>query len=496
MEWSKGEIFVRRWIAGLLVLALSLGILSTAVLAAPQQVQSSVSEQEKSSLTGDSVKVPILTYHHLVTEAKKETDMTVALFQAQMQALLAAGYTTVSLQELVAYVQDGVPLPEKPIVLTFDDGYLSNYELAYPILQKYQMKATIFVIGVSVGKDTYKDTDQPIIPHFSYAQAAEMVDSGLISIQSHTWDMHQTASMEPEGSVVRPNMKPLPGETEAEYTDLLTADFTMSRDAIEAATGQPVMALAYPLGGYTQLTEQILHRLGVQVTLCSTTGLNTVTVGKPESLYLLKRYSMDGTISPQMLCRMISADNLPASGFSDVAMSAWYAGAVCYMADRGLMSGTGNGKFSPDASLNRAMLVTILYRYAQKPPVEGSSSFTDVPDGQWYSDAVAWAQQEGIVAGTSATTFSPLQPVTREQMATILFRYAALCELDTSARDSLQGFADTDAISDYALEAIQWCAAVGILSGSGGVLKPKDSATRAQFASILMRYIELAAASV
>ena len=143
---------MRRWIAGLLVLALSLGILSTGVLAAPQQVQGSVSEQAKYGLTGDSVKVPILMYHHLVSEAQTETDMTPALFEAQMQALQAAGYTTVSLQELVAYVQDGVPLPEKPIVLTFDDGYLSNYELAYPILQKYQMKATIFVIGCQLEK--------------------------------------------------------------------------------------------------------------------------------------------------------------------------------------------------------------------------------------------------------------------------------------------------------------------------------------------------------
>ena len=486
---------MRRWIAGLLVLALSLGILSTGVLAAPQQVQGSVSEQAKYGLTGDSVKVPILMYHHLVSEAQTETDMTPALFEAQMQALQAAGYTTVSLQELVAYVQDGVPLPEKPIVLTFDDGYLSNYELAYPILQKYQMKATIFVIGVSVGKDTYKDTDQPIIPHFSYAQAAEMVDSGLISIQSHTWDMHQTASMEPAGSVVRPNIKPLPGETEAAYTELLTADFTMSRDTIEEATGQQVMALAYPLGAYTRLTEQILHQLGVKVTLRTTRGLNTITVGKPESLYLLKRYNVDGTISPQMLCRMISADNLPASGFSDVPMSAWYASAVCYMADCGLMAGTGTSEFSPNATLNRAMLVTILYRYAQTPPVEGSSSFKDVPAGQWYSDAVAWAQQEGIVAGTSATTFSPLQPVTRQQMAAILFRYAAQKEVDTSARDSLHSFADTAAISDYALDAMQWCVAVGILSGSGGKLEPIDSATRAQFASILMRYIEQVAAA-
>ena len=175
--------------------------------------------------------------------------------------------------------------------------------------------------------------------------------------------------------------------------------------------------------------------------------------------------------------------------YVDVAENAWYYRSVAFCSSRSLIAGTGNGKFSPDTSLDRSMLVTILYRYEGKPAVSGSSSFTDVPAGQWYSDAIAWAQENGIVAGITETTFGPFQPVTQEQMAAIFYRYAAKSGIDTNEQASLDGFADVGRVSNYAKDAISWCVAKGILSGSGGKLNPKDSATRAEFASILTRYI-------
>ena len=138
-----------------------------------------------------STQVPILMYHHLSEDVTNSEMVSPEQFEAQIQALSEAGYTGVSFDELQAYVLRGEPLPEKPVVITFDDGYRSNYTLAYPILQKYGMKATIFAIGVSFGTDHYKDTDYAITPHFGAAEAAEMTASGLISIQSHTYDMHQ-----------------------------------------------------------------------------------------------------------------------------------------------------------------------------------------------------------------------------------------------------------------------------------------------------------------
>ena len=130
------------------------------------------------------------------------------------------------------------PLPEKPIVLTFDDGYLSNYADAFPVLGEYNMKATIFAIGVSIGKDTYKDTDHAMTPHFGAAEMQEMVDSGLISIQSHTYDMHQWPPFEDGNDRVRETLAQLPGESDADYEAAVRADIQQSQQAIEPITGE------------------------------------------------------------------------------------------------------------------------------------------------------------------------------------------------------------------------------------------------------------------
>lgn len=136
-------------------------------------------------------KVPVLIYHSI---SKKSTDYTIVSekeFIKQLNAIKFAGYNTVTIEDLINYVEKGTELPKNPICITFDDGYLDNYEIAFPILKRYNMKATIFIVGSSVGcNGTYKDTEYKSMPHFTYEQAQEMIDSGLISIQSHTYDMH------------------------------------------------------------------------------------------------------------------------------------------------------------------------------------------------------------------------------------------------------------------------------------------------------------------
>lgn len=222
----------------------------------------------------------------------------------EMAALWDAGYNTVSFDQLLDYVNDGAALPDNPVVITMDDGYLSNYELAFPILAYYEMKATIFVIGVSVGKTFYKDTDFEMIPHFSYEQAQEMVDSGLVSIQSHTYDMHQWQPFEAEPA--RENILPFEGESEADYTQILTADYLQSKGEIEEALGQPVNVLAYPRGEYCDISESLLHSLGVEVTLSVNPGTNIVVQGDPQTLYIMNRYTIDDTYTPEDLIALLS----------------------------------------------------------------------------------------------------------------------------------------------------------------------------------------------
>ena len=251
-----------------------------------------------------STQVPILMYHHLSEDVTNSEMVSPEQFEAQIRALAEAGYTGISFDELQAYVLRGEPLPEKPVVITFDDGYRSNYTLAYPILQKYGMKATIFAIGVSFGKDHYKDTDYTITPHFGAAEAAEMTASGLISIQSHTYDMHQWPPYE-TGLAVRENILQLPGESEESYVQALTEDFTRSRALLEGATGQPVDVLAYPAGQYSTLAQVTLQSLGVHVTLSTNPGVNTVVKGLPQTLYAMLRFAITEDISPEALLDMI-----------------------------------------------------------------------------------------------------------------------------------------------------------------------------------------------
>ena len=251
-----------------------------------------------------STQVPILMYHHLSEDVTNSEMVSPEQFEAQIRALAEAGYTGISFDELQAYVLRGEPLPEKPVVITFDDGYRSNYTLAYPILQKYGMKATIFAIGVSFGTDHYKDTDYAITPHFGAAEAAEMTASGLISIQSHTYDMHQWPPYETD-SAVRENILQLPGESEESYVQALTEDFTRSRALLEDATGRPVDVLAYPAGQYSMLAQVTLQSLGVHVTLSTNPGVNTVVKGLPQTLYAMLRFGITEDISPEALLDMI-----------------------------------------------------------------------------------------------------------------------------------------------------------------------------------------------
>ena len=175
--------------------------------------------------------------------------------------------------------------------------------------------------------------------------------------------------------------------------------------------------------------------------------------------------------------------------FTDVSEKAWYYDAVEYAVENGLMKGVGGGKFEPEGSMTRAMLVTVLWRY-EGEPAAGETSFTDVPDGTWYTGAVAWAAANGIVSGVGNGKFEPEGSITREQMATILFRYAGNKCIDTSKRGELSGFPDSGKVSSWAKDAVQWAVAEKIINGSDGKLLPQGNATRAQVATILTRFIE------
>lgn len=174
--------------------------------------------------------------------------------------------------------------------------------------------------------------------------------------------------------------------------------------------------------------------------------------------------------------------------FTDVKEGDWFYADVEYAYTRGMMNGMGAGIFSPHSTTNRAMIVTILYRL-EGSPATGAPAFSDVPQGQWYSAPVAWAAENGIVDGYGDGRFGPLDVITREQMASILHRYAAYKGYDTSAWADLSGFTDLGQVSGYAQAPMHWAVGFGLINGTTATtLAPKGGATRAQAAAILARF--------
>ena len=176
--------------------------------------------------------------------------------------------------------------------------------------------------------------------------------------------------------------------------------------------------------------------------------------------------------------------------FPDVTEGDWFYDAVRYAYETGLMDGVGDNLFAPNSQTTRAQLVTILYRLEGEPEVSGTSGFTDVEAGTWYTDAVAWAAANGIVNGTTDTTFAPGEDITREQLVTVLYRYVESKGYDVSASADLSGYPDAGQVQDYAQPAMAWAVAEGIVEGVDGTLNPTGDATRAQIATILMRFCE------
>lgn len=181
----------------------------------------------------------------------------------------------------------------------------------------------------------------------------------------------------------------------------------------------------------------------------------------------------------------------PAEPFTDVDETDWFYDEVVYVYANGLMDGVGGNRFAPDTATNRAMLATILYRLAGEPDVSGDLPFTDVETGTWYTDAVLWAAQNGIVNGVDEGIFAPMNTLTREQLVTMLYRYAEAEGYDVSAAADLSGYPDAGKVLSYAQKAMSWAVAEGIVAGmDDGTLNPAGNATRAQIATILMRFCE------
>lgn len=225
---------------------------------------------------------------------------------------------------------------------------------------------------------------------------------------------------------------------------------------------------------------------------------------KPDKNYIIKDVLIDGTsvgavatytfssVKANHTIEVKFAHDCPSKPFADVDITQWYHEGIDYVLLAGLFKGTSATTFEPHSAMTRAMLVTVLHRLEGNPAATTGNSFTDVASGNWYTDAVAWANAKGIVKGYDSDTFGTNDFITREQLATILYRYAQYKGYDVSVGEdtNILSYVDAGNISEYAIPAIQWACGAGVMQGDGAKLDPQGSATRAQVAAMLMRFIE------
>jgi len=311
-------------------------------------------------------------------------------------------------------------------------------------------------------------SDKPDVATVDAAGKVTAVGAGTATITVTTADGNHTATC--TVTVTRPYIPP--ANPNYRITVEATQGGTVTADPTAAKAGTTVTLTPVPHRGYQVGSVAVTDRFGDPVAVTEQAD-GTYTFVMPNG---------------QVTVTVTFAEApLP---FPDVTEGDWFYDAVRYAYETGLMDGVGDSLFAPNSETTRAQLVTILYRLAGEPEPGGDSGFADVAAGTWYTDAVAWAAENGIVNGVSDTEFVPGDDITREQLAAILYRYAACQGYDVSQRADLSGFGDAESISGYAQEALSWAHAQGLVLGfEDGSLRPQGTASRAQIAAVLMRFL-------
>lgn len=250
-------------------------------------------------------RLPVLMYHHFVDaeESSEGTIVTTARFREQMTALKEAGYQTVTIPQIIDYVENGTALPRHPVLITMDDGYGSNLTEAAPILEELGMCATIFVIGINEGEEYYPHSGEPMWQErFAFEKAAPWVEKGVIDVQSHTYDMHQLASYGYSG---RDGVRRLDGENDADYRQALFSDTEAFRQRREGRVSTELLAMAYPFGYYTQEADQLLKEAGYAATFTIDERPNWLQVGDGSCLRMMGRLNVtDGCSGEDLVSRV------------------------------------------------------------------------------------------------------------------------------------------------------------------------------------------------
>ncbi|MBQ2297342.1 MAG: S-layer homology domain-containing protein, partial [Ruminiclostridium sp.] len=246
--------------------------------------------------------------------------------------------------------------------------------------------------------------------------------------------------------------------------------------AKSASKGSTVTLTVTPDQGYELADLTVTDKSGKELTLTQ----------KGDGVYTFTMPASKVTVSADFQEIQVPASQLP---FTDVAEKDWFYDGVSFVYEKGIMNGLTATTFGPSASTTRGMVVTMLWRMEDQPQAQSGAAFADVKEGAYYAQAIDWAAENGIVNGTSDTTFAPDQSVTRQQLAAILYRYSQYKGYDVTAQGDLTTFGDWEQVSDYAVEPMEWAVGSALIQGIDDNLVPGGSATRAQLATIFSRFI-------
>ncbi len=235
----------------------------------------------------------IVMYHNVLKDTSKcgKYTITPQLFEQDIQYLINNGYTFLGCNDIIDSLYNSYPLPEKPVIITFDDGYYNNYTYIYPILQKYKIKAVISPIAIEAEKFTLSPDPNPEYSTTTWEDLKEMCNSGYVEVQNHSYNMHQI-NKDAKGCAR------LPGESQQRYTERLYADLAKAHDMIKANTGYTPQCMVYPFGMVSKGATEVIEKLGYKMSLSCTEGLNYITNDK-DYLFMLKRNNRPYGISTE-----------------------------------------------------------------------------------------------------------------------------------------------------------------------------------------------------
>ncbi len=290
------------YLAVFAVTVASIGIISLYDTSAPPAIEVSETTEQGNSVPGfgktsEEVEVPILMYHNICEDTEKDGKYIVSVseFEKDLKFLSDNGYTTVFIQDLIDYVEGRIDLPPKPIVLTFDDGYFNNFAYAYPLLQKYDAKAVISVIGYYTDLFTKSPDENPKYSHLTWNDINEMMKSGNVEFQNHSYNLHTTDKG-------RNGAKKKRGESLEEYTFQLTSDLQKLQDTFKSNTGYIPTTFTYPFGSVSEASFEIIKDMGFKATLSCEQKTNYIT-RDPETLFMLNRFLRTPSASAESLLK-------------------------------------------------------------------------------------------------------------------------------------------------------------------------------------------------